>query len=661
MRAESEAIGFRRLLTGRIDARPRWVRWLPLATLVCVASAFSSWGREYVAGVAWLAGLAILAIGLVALIPISLAVSWRAFVRRVRRKSPAPRDSDRVFAAFRWVVESLAWTALATGWLTVLLTGPTARACAMCVFAGWAFYRKTYGTVFSLSGVVVVALLIRSSFSEAANPSYIGDAVSWMIVATLIGAVLTDSLRPWFETVLRALLVLVVPVAAIVLLVIAPPGAAVLVVVATVLIARTRGFGFKRVLALASVEILVAMVGRLAADAATPHGVDQWIGWPVIGVGLTLAIFVVRIAERTLSNPGRALRRVAVACLAISAFGLAQDWDRTPPIYGRVPEIECGSIRPIEWAPSSSEKLDRHKIYDIKLAQGGRVVFFCDKFGRRVGRLDLDSGEIRWSERLELLPERLQVDESRGRVTAFLKEPLPQRPGLMAEFDLATLARIRTCPMGRWVDFAPSLEPGRFVAIQEMVGKIYEMDMETCRTQGVGIDTRLPYGLALVDAGRRYFVSGWFYSSVLSIVERYPRGELGEARSVWIGPFSLGMATDDETRALFVARPTAWAIDVIDQDTLTRRSRIPALPWIRTLAAAPEIGLVFTANFFTGQVVALRTDTGEVVATWQGPVKEARTMLWDPDRRRLFVTGRTEIVSCDLSGLIDASDVRSAE
>jgi hypothetical protein len=217
----------------------------------------------------------------------------------------------------------------------------------------------------------------------------------------------------------------------------------------------------------------------------------------------------------------------------------------------------------------------------------------------------------------------------------------------MARFNLDDFSMVRSCPMGRWVDFAPSGEEGRFVTIQELVGEIYDVDMETCEVRAADIATRLPYGLAATEDGR-YFVSGWFYSATLSAARRLPGGSFAEPRSKWLGPFALGMAVNDETGSLFVTRPTLWAVDVLDVETLERRFRMPAPPWTRVVVAAPERDAIVTANFYTGQIAALRASDGGLIATWRGPIKEARSMLWDAPRQQLFVTGRTEIVQCEL-------------
>ncbi|MCC6157978.1 MAG: hypothetical protein IT350_07980 [Deltaproteobacteria bacterium] len=649
--ADTESVGIRELFFGGLDVRTRWARWLPATLIVCALSSFVSWGREYVVGGLWLAGSIALAIGFALLPPLAIAAIGRWILRRIRRHPLRADDPDRVLAWFGWLARSLAWGVFACFLLTVLLSGPTVRACLVCVLVGREARRGGMGAAKAIFVLIVVALLIRVGFSEPGNPSTFGDAATWVGIATLLGVVLIDDFRPWFELGLRVLTAASIFFTILALLIFAPAMWSASAVAAVALVVWRLGGGASGALIAGATATIIAVIGHPAQNRMVVSDPSVLIHWLAVSTLLGVLLLTNRLVGRYLAGSNVIIRKAVAVAVVFSIFGLAQDWGRTPTNYRSTPPVPCTSFFPIASLPEG-ERSGPHKIYDIKLMADGRTLLFCDKFGRRIGRLDLETGTIQWSERLDMLPERLLVDESAGRVIAFLKEPLPIRPAATAEFDLESLSRIRACPMGRWVDIAPSGRTGRFVAIQEMVGKIYEMDMESCGIHDVGIGTMLPYDLTMSDANQHYFVSGWFYSSILSRVDRYPHGAIGEARAAWLGPFSLGMASDDPQRSLFVARPTAWAIDVMDMDTLTRRRRLPALPWIRAVASAPEVGLLFTANFFSGQVIALDSRSGDLVATWQGPEKEARTMVWDAGHRRLYVTGRSEIVRCELDPVI---------
>jgi hypothetical protein len=223
--------------------------------------------------------------------------------------------------------------------------------------------------------------------------------------------------------------------------------------------------------------------------------------------------------------------------------------------------------------------------------------------------------------------------------------------GAVTVLNPSTLEALKTCPTRPGlIDLAAAPGAGRAVYLREFVPAAWFIDTADCRTEPLQLPTRAPYQALCPPAANRCFVSGWMHASALSLIELNPDGKPSGVRPVKIGPFAAGMAYDESGARLFVTRPLAAAIDVLDGKTGRRLARLSTAPLVRDIAYIPELDALAAPEYFSGKTRLLAASDGRRLAEFRLG-DQVREISWDGTGGALLAVDRQAVYGIPLESL----------
>jgi len=347
------------------------------------------------------------------------------------------------------------------------------------------------------------------------------------------------------------------------------------------------------------------------------------------------------------------IRRAAAAASVVLAAVLVAHFFRVVRFNetgGRFPD-EHTAVRIVYGPPHPMwTEIPRHEIYDIKVDEFNERLFFSDRGAARIGRIDLRTGVF-----VSSPPEFPYVEQlvlrDRGETVATYLNPRVGVAGKDALWlDSESLSPLRACGgIRHYVDMAASLTGDMVIAAQEFNRSLKLVLFKDCREKSIRTATLWPYQVLCSAKWSACYVSGQFFSATLSRVH-FENGVPGTMDALFVGPFSLGMAKDETRDLLFVARPLLGVIDIIDPLEMRRIKRLHRAPMVRAVAVAPELGLVFAPEFFTGDVAVFDIDTGEKLAVVPTS-RKVREVVWSAQLEKLFVAAEECVYSISAEDL----------
>ncbi len=280
------------------------------------------------------------------------------------------------------------------------------------------------------------------------------------------------------------------------------------------------------------------------------------------------------------------------------------------------------------------------RFYDLKTDAAAHRLYFSDRVANRVGAIDLESGKVTLSPDLGRGPEQLVLVNERSELVTYLKGGFGTEATMV--LDPTTLVPRRRCAIGDFVDLAASPAAGVLAGVKEYRPYFFRVEPDKCHEAATRIGTMAPYQVLCARRAPRCYVSGWITSRTLSAVDLAPDGSPTAWRGLALGAFSIGMALDEERGLLYVSRPFAGCVDVVDTGRWRRIGRIPAPTMVRAIAIAPELDIIFLPTYFEGVVEVRRLSTGQPLDRFRVG-KFVREIIWDQDLRTLFIASADAI------------------
>jgi len=294
-----------------------------------------------------------------------------------------------------------------------------------------------------------------------------------------------------------------------------------------------------------------------------------------------------------------------------------------------------------------------HHIYNIVIDSYRRRLFFSEKTSYQIGRIELDSGDTTLSEPVYRGTEKLVLmEEGNSIVTNLQLDRL-----ITAKADANTLQLVQECSdLGGYIDLAQTPFSQYVAAVKEYEPRFFWLQFPECK-ETVFYIFNSPYKTICSPKFMTCYISGWFFSYLLTEIKLTQEGYPNIARSLFLGPFSLEMALDESHGRLYVTRPLAGYIDVVDISSFRRIRRIPCAPMIRAIACAPDLGIIFISEYYTGIFHIMDLQTGQDIATFS-IANRARQMVWDNELQCLFIGAKKRIYSLSKQDLIHLIETR---
>jgi formylglycine-generating enzyme required for sulfatase activity len=405
----------------------------------------------------------------------------------------------------------------------------------------------------------------------------------------------------------------------------------------------------------------IAAVAAAAVVAAAPFLLDRYWAARAIPLALLAAAGLPAIwswlKNRTQQpRPDQLLSTASLVMVIVSVFFFAglqrpDAPDATAPckLLLRTDAVRA-MIRQAGGAPGRSGPFFFLKggFYDLKTDAATHVLFFSDSAEQRVGAIDLVSKKVTLSPGLGDAPEQLILTEERRELVTYVKGKLGIKITMV--FDPITLRTRIHCGVGNFVDLAATPIAGVLAGVKEYRPYFYRMEPDKCLESKTHIGTAIPYQVLCARRSPRCYVSGWYASRTLTAIDLAPDGSPAAQHELVLGAFSTSMALDEERGLLYVSRPFAGGVDVVDTRQLRRVRRIPAPTMVRAIAIAPELDLLFLPTYFDSVVEVRQLSTGKYLG--QFPVgKYVREIVWDPDLRTLFIASSETIFTASVEDL----------
>lgn len=385
--------------------------------------------------------------------------------------------------------------------------------------------------------------------------------------------------------------------------------------------------------------IVAGLSGFLVLPSA--HGeIPAWLIAPASTVGLALLVRGWRLSTRpdhsdeNARSAFRAWIRVAgTAAAFVMAYQYVLMVMETPGPPGRVL---------LNRPPTSIayRSLAETWFYDLAVDEDRDRLYFTSKVIRRVGVLDLATQRTTWSKTLVDGPERIAVQNDGG-VTTYLKPDYP----LSMTFDGDTMDVRRRCSLGYFVDITAYWEPGRLAAVEEShPGRLHVIDTENCSAELHRFELSTPYAARCAPSRRECYVTSWWYGSELGRLRDDGNSVTMTYDALGLGPMSMGLDIDAAESTLYVARPSAGTIDVIDLKSFKRTRRMAAPLFVRAVALADEHHAIVATSFFSGETWVMDAATGSVISSFRVGFG-VRDVEWNARRQTFYFASRQGIVA----------------
>jgi len=286
------------------------------------------------------------------------------------------------------------------------------------------------------------------------------------------------------------------------------------------------------------------------------------------------------------------------------------------------------------------------KIYDMKIDDNSRLLYFSESKKGRIGRINLVTGDTRLSSPDFGGAEQLVLADDNKHIATYLKKN--DRKTLL--IDAESLQSIWNCPnIGGYMDLTATPFNRILAGVQELEPQLFWISIHDCKEDFIYLKTLFPYQVLCSEKFMACYVSGWFSSMTMTKVELNPISKRpSKAQGLFLGPFSIGMTMDERSGKLYVSRPLAGCIDVIDLSSFHRIHRIQCVPMVRAVAYSPEYDLLFLPEYFTGKVEVRKASNGRKILEFQvGP--HVREIVWDSMLETLFIADLSNIYAWKIS------------
>lgn len=250
-----------------------------------------------------------------------------------------------------------------------------------------------------------------------------------------------------------------------------------------------------------------------------------------------------------------------------------------------------------------AERLFAEATFDAGVRADGTLVALSAKSGRAFVR-----GEDRW----EIVPhtygpQRLAVDTLTNHMyianfSAEHDRAVTRLAGMEAHhFDLPDCRGP--------IDIAMIPEQRRLLVACEFSGTVHMVQIDEKRVETVWRLPRLPYSLAVDEIRNLVYVTGEILSGRVTKID-LGRGKPVRSRS--LGMVAWGAAVDPATGNLYVAKPIAGEILVLDLD-LRCLKRIKTQSAPRDLALDSERRLLLAGHYFAGTLGVIDLNTNKMI------------------------------------------------
>ncbi|MDP8257337.1 MAG: hypothetical protein P9M14_16445 [Candidatus Alcyoniella australis] len=412
------------------------------------------------------------------------------------------------------------------------------------------------------------------------------------------------------------------------------------------------------------------VAGLAAVASAAPVFIEQslfpLVFWFIVCLSFVSALYWAAKGFKPALESRLIYHGMVVALLAIS--GVVGIHFKLQPSHPPSPQLNVlyGPLDPL------FKRHLAHQLFDMKSDAGNNVLYFTDKFAGEIGRIDLSSGSVKLSNPKYHGVEQLVLRDNGDRLAIFTKEPfslfvlsaesldeekqccvpLPEQDAIWGFQDIAAVVNGYSVLLGFNDLAAVGSEPYMAATVEfhmPSLGRrnnLYWVRHDSCAFQPADLQRNIdcPYQTLCSERHGICFVSGMFFSSRLLSFSYDSKMYPTDSKTLFIGPFALGMALDETSGLLFVARPMSWSVDVIDIPTFSRIRRIPTHPMVRAIACAPQLDMLFCSSYFSGKIQVIQISTGEpLFELMVGP--HVRETIWDSELETLFLLDEEHIYS----------------
>jgi len=294
-------------------------------------------------------------------------------------------------------------------------------------------------------------------------------------------------------------------------------------------------------------------------------------------------------------------------------------------------------------------KSDFSVIYDVIADHSGNI-YFNDKNSGRFGKISYPENEVTISEILIDGPERMMIS-SDGQIFVFGKG---KDHGLYSLNNKLTIAKKLNSFFA--IDLIlDDINKTAFlieeIIINYIMPKLCIYDYQTQKSYMYDLNkVFMPYGITYSKQHNAIYISGWFFSYQMIIVELSSNSAVSKIRTKTIGPFSLDIKVSESRDLLYISRPLIGKIDVFRISNLSRIARISAPMWVREFALSDDGSLLFAPNYMTGEMAVIKTADSTQCATYNIGTS-SRALAFSQARNSLIASNPSEIFELPLSSL----------
>ena len=283
-----------------------------------------------------------------------------------------------------------------------------------------------------------------------------------------------------------------------------------------------------------------------------------------------------------------------------------------------------------------------HSIYGMAVDPEKRLLYFSDGKDRSIGVVDLTTEQIRLSEKEFPEAEHLILSSDGSRLYTYLKsDPEPQ---VVVEIEASSLQRIRAWRCGTPANIALDEKRQKLIVPTEIGWALYQVDLQTGNIEKVFIPTLMPMVVHPPINDSYLFYPTIFSCTISSLTPTQTNKNSFVVHSALIGPFAIDASIGQNTKRVYLTKYLLGSVDVIDPNTLKRIARYKVPSMVRPVAIDEKNSLIFSANFFSGEVHAIVMPQGKINKIAKvGP--KIRKLVWSSELDTLFLNDRMSVYS----------------
>lgn len=287
-----------------------------------------------------------------------------------------------------------------------------------------------------------------------------------------------------------------------------------------------------------------------------------------------------------------------------------------------------------------------HEFYELLAPLDKDRIFFTDKV--QIGAIRIDQDAVQISGEYQF---GLDTFGYLKRLNSFVVDDANNEKLYLVDAD--TLQITKSCAgLGDYNSIVGGSATSLIYAIRGHAGRIKDrmvgsgqlfiVDMENCRSSVLEIPTVTPHVIVCSTSRNDCYVSGRWGADKITELKLDDAGMVAGVRSADIGPFALDMALDEQNLRLFITRPLAAMVDIVDLKEFQKIRQIPVSPFSRAIAYSPELDLLFTAEYIFGTLYIVRVADGRILSRVRLG-DHIRDAIWDASRGVLLVAGSSRI------------------